>query len=239
MTGVNITAKLTQEQRQWLFERDNIIYWQAGNVIIPCLGRTANTAIKAAILHAEGGVDPFYNLHADPRIIYVDRAFMARTLHVPVIGVLRDPYDRVVSFWRDKVAPRTEETFTAGYLPGVRPGMPFMDFILAFIRILSGKTAITDMNQLGDLRHAGDLFNYEGSLRITRLFRFETIITQTGWNEFRSFTARMYDLPASLPKLNAPRHPAPLLVPSDEQFARDAIRIYYRADYMLYEGLAR
>lgn len=239
MTRVNISARLSEEQRQWLFARDNMIYWQSGNVIIPCLGKTANTAIKAAILEAEGGVDPFYNVHADPRLLYVDRDFALRARHVPIVAVIRDPYDRLVSFWRDKVANRTPETFTASYLYGVMPGMSFLAFVNAFFKLLCNVPSVDALGKLGDLRPAADLFTYQQRFLPMKVFKFDTLLKPDGWNEFKSFTARSWDLPASLPKLNGPRVPEPILTVSDEHLIRKGVRKFYEPDYMILENMAR
>ena len=238
MIEVTHSARLTPEQRELLFKVDNIIYWPRGNVAIICNGKTANTALKTAVLHAMGGVNPFYNVHADPRLLYMNREQVFKhRMTVPVLGVIRDPWDRIVSFWRDKIAPRTAETFTADYLPFAKPGMGFLEFVQLFlISLYEGQ--FPDPKALHDLRPAADLFYHGDQWLPLKVMSYDRLRTPEGWQEFRSFTAAMYELPAVLPHVNGPRVPMPVIPADAESELRERVRDVYRMDYVILENIS-
>lgn len=221
--------RLTDEQRQTLQSKDNIVHWTGGNLIVMFMGKCANTAIKAAILEAEGGINPAYNVHADPRLNYVSRQYAIKARRaVPVVAIVRKPWDRIVSFWRDKIQGRTAENFTAGYLPGAYPGMP----LDAFVRLV---TNLTDGdNYLGDLAPAYSYLTAHG-LPITRdTVRFEDLIDGHGWDRVRLWSSKAWDLPVNLPRVNAARSPMPELEPGEEERMRLQVYMRYREDYKHY-----
>lgn len=217
---------LTDEQRTYLAGFDNVIHWTSGNVIFMFQGKCANTAIKAAILEAEGGIDTSINIHADPRLNYVTKAYALKyRATVPVIGFVRRPWDRLVAFWRDKVAGRTPENFTSSYMvPGAYPDMPFPDFIKAVVKNSPTK---------GDLAPAYSTLSHNGRVVPWGVFRFENLVTEQGWESVRRWTARAWDLPKVLPHYNRPRLPRPVLDASTESTLRIATYAQYYPDYKL------
>lgn len=217
-------VRLTDEQRQRLSQVDNIIHWTRGNIIVMFQGKCANTAIKAAILTADGGVDPACNVHGDPRLNYVTRDYVIRYRNtVPVVAVVRKPWDRIVSFWRDKVAGRSPENFTYTYIPGAFGNMPFRTFVEAVLEA---------EKPTGDLAPAhGNLTAYGVSLPHQRI-KFEDLIAGPGWDTFRHWTACAWDLPKELPHMNRPKQPKPDLDRLTEHRLRVAVYAHYYQDYV-------
>lgn len=224
MDGLDLPyVPLTNTQRQFLSTVDNNIYWATGNVIIMFQGKCANTAIKAAILESEGGVDTSINIHADPRLVYVNNDWVIKNCNkVPVIATVRRPWDRITSFWRDKVSGRTERTYTNRYIPDVYPDMPFPEFVQA---VLKCKPIV------GDLRPAADYLYAYGMPIPRKIFKFEYLTTELGWKEFRHWTAKAWDLPTVLPHLNRPKRPEPAMDRDTENKLRLSVFGKYYIDY--------
>ena len=219
-------VSLTSEQRTYLMGVENVIHWVGGNVIFMFQGKCANTAIKAAILEAEGGIDTSINIHADPRLNYVTQAYAFKYRHtIPVIGFVRRPWDRLVAFWRDKVAGRTHQTFTSSYaLPGVYPNMTFPDFVRAVIAASPTR---------GDLAPSYLTMTHNGKKIPWEIFKFEHLITEPGWLAVRRWTAKAWDLPPVLPHYNRPRVPKPFLDRDTENALRLAVFAHYYVEYKL------
>lgn len=219
-------VSLTEEQRRYLSGVENVVHWTSGNVIFMFQGKCANTAIKAAILEAEGGIDTSINIHADPRLNYVSKAYALKyRATVPVVGFVRRPWDRVVAFWRDKVAGRTRENFTSSYgIPGTWPDMPFPDFVNALIAANPTK---------GDLAPAYQTLTHNGRGVPWVVYTFDELITERGWESVRRMTARAWDLPKLLPHYNRPRLPKPELDRSTENALRMKLFAHYYIDYKL------
>lgn len=78
-----------------VLSRDNAV--ASHGCMFMLLGKSASTSVKRALI-GSASVDP----HDDDRLRYVSRDECARSAG-PVITVLRNPVDRVVSFWWDKV----------------------------------------------------------------------------------------------------------------------------------------
>lgn len=219
-------AALTAEQRGFLSGVENVVHWTSGNVIFMFQGKCANTAIKAAILEAEGGIDTSINLHADPRLNYVSKAHALKyRATVPVVGFVRRPWDRIVAFWRDKIAGRTRENFTSMYsLPGTWPDMPFPDFVHA---VLAAKP------KRGDLAPAYLTMTHNGRAVPWVTYKFEELITEGGWESVRRMTARAWDLPRVLPHVNRPKVPRPVMDRDTENALRMKVFAEYYIDYKL------
>jgi hypothetical protein len=215
---------LTKSQRDYLRGKENVIHWKGGNVVFMFQGKCANTALKAAILEAEGGIDTSINVHADPRITYVSRDYVAGlSREIPVIGFVRKPYDRLMAFWRDKVAGRTSETMTSSYLPaGVYPDMSFAEFATCVCMAPPIR---------GDLASAHDTMDFNGRLLPWQVFRFEDLITSDGWTRVKRWTAKAWDLPAVFPHYNRPRVPRPELDAGAERKLRALCFSAYYRDY--------
>lgn len=226
--------RLTEEQRARIAAFPNIIHWTAGNVIVMFQGKCANTAMKAAILMAEGGIDPTINIHADPRLNYVTREYAIRYRDaVPVLAVVRRPWDRLVSFWRDKIAGRTVESFTCDYLPGAYGGMPFPDYIELVLEAVGKPDTPAFLEN-----HLGPAHEYlaAGGASIPReIIQFEDMVKGIGWQVFKRWTAKSYDLPDTLPHVNKPKVPPPVLSPETEDRLRKAVARKYAIDYVLFK----
>lgn len=217
---------LTAEQRAYLRQHDNAIHWTRGNVMLMFQGKCANTAIKAAILMAEGGVDSTINIHADPRLLYINREHIARYRSiVPVVAVVRRPWDRMVSFWRDKVAGRSPENFTCDYIPGAFGNMPFRTFVEAALAAEPDK---------GDLAPAHTFLSLDGTSLPHETIKFEDLTEGDGWKRLRHWTACAWDLPEKLPHFNKPRQPRPELERQTEHRLRIAVYTRYYTDYKLF-----
>ena len=217
---------LTDWQRQHLRKYDNIIHWTSGNVIVMFQGKCANTAIKAAILTAEGGIDPTVNVHGDPRLDYVNRDYAIKYRQtVPVLAIVRRPWDRIVSFWRDKVAERTPDRFTCAYVPGAYASMPFPDFVGA---------VLTGGMPKGDLAPAHPFLTAHGLPIPRETIKFEDLIAGSGWQTFRRWTAKAWDLPETLPHFNRPKVAKPVLDKEMENRLRLAVYAHYYTDYKLF-----
>jgi hypothetical protein len=100
---------------------DNVFVWHEGQLIFMCIGKAANSSIKAAVLDTMGGVDPKISVHFDERIQYVPKTHVHK-YEYPIITIVRDPFDRLLSFWKDKIAHRDQCSFE--HL-GLHPGMSF------------------------------------------------------------------------------------------------------------------
>ena len=226
-------VRLTPEQRAYLNKVDNIIHWTRGNVILMFQGKCANTAIKAAILQAEGGVDPAVNVHGDPRLNYVTTEYVLRYRNtVPVVAMVRKPWDRLVSFWRDKIAGRDESTFTCDYLPGSYGGMPFHDFVPLVLRALD--TSIGPNFLLNHLAPAYPYLTAGGIALPHECIKFEDLIAGPGWTRLRHWTACAWDLPEALPHMNRPKVARPEIDWSTEERLRIAVYSRYYTDYKLF-----
>jgi Sulfotransferase family len=233
MIQTHSMRRLTDEQRQTLQSKDNIVHWTSGNLIVMFMGKCANTAIKAAILAADGGIDPEYNVHADPRLNYVNRKYAIKFRRtVPVVAIVRRPWDRIISFWRDKIQGRTEENFTAGYLPGAYAGMPLEAFVRLVVDLSDGD------NYLGDIAPAYSYLCSHGLAIPRDTIKFEDLINGPGWDRLRLWSSRAWDLPVNLPLVNAARSPMPQLTAADEERLRIQVYMRYREDYKRFEWRA-
>jgi hypothetical protein len=226
-------VRLTPEQRAYLNTVDNIIHWTRGNVILMFQGKCANTAIKSAILEAEGGVDPSTNVHGDPRLNYVTRDYVIRYRNtVPVVAVVRRPWDRLMSFWRDKIAARDESTFTCDYLPGAYGDMPFPDFVPLALRALEASQGPNFL--VNHLAPSYLNLTAHGVALPHHTIKFEDLIAGQGWTDLRHWTACAWDLPNVLPYMNRPKTPKPELARNVEHRLRIAVYSHYYTDYKLY-----
>lgn len=226
--------RLTQEQRDRIAAYPNIIHWIGGNVIIMFQGKCANTAIKAAILMAEGGIDSSINIHADPRLNYVTRDYTIQYRDtVPVLAVVRRPWDRLVSFWRDKIAGRDMDSFTCDYLPGSFGGMPFEDYVGLVLEAVGRPDTPAFLDN-----HLGPAHTYlaAGGTSIPReIIQFNDLVGGIGWQVFKRWTAKAWDLPDTLPHVNKPKVAKPVLSPETEDRLRQEVFAKYYIDYRLFK----
>lgn len=102
-------------------DHDNTFVWPEGGLIFMCIGKAANSSIKAAVLETMGGVDPKVSVHYDERITYIPNALI-KDFKFEVVAFVRNPLDRLRSFWQDKIAHRDECNFEH---MGLHPGMSF------------------------------------------------------------------------------------------------------------------
>jgi hypothetical protein len=223
-------VRLTPEQRAYLNTVDNNIHWTRGNVIVMFQGKCANTAIKAAILQAEGGINPEINVHGDPRLNYVNRDYVIRYRNtVPVVAVVRKPWDRLVSFWRDKIAGRDESTFTCNYLPGAYGNMPFPEFVPLVMRALDEATEPSFL-----VNHLAPAYSHLTAYGVSlphECIKFEDLVAGPGWKRLRHWTACAWELPETLPHMNRPKVPKPELSREEEFHLRVAVYGRYYLDY--------
>lgn len=224
---------LTPEQRAACASGENIVHWTRGNVMFMFQGKCANTAIKAAILTAEGGIDESINIHADPRLNYVSREHVIRYRKtVPVLAVVRRPWDRLVSFWRDKIAGRTADNFTATYIPGAYASMPFDEFIGVILRHLDVPGMPTFFTN--HVAPAHPYLTAHGQSLPSEIIQFDDLVAGPGYDRLKRWTACAWDLPDTLPVVNKPKQPRPDLSPGLEHRLRIAVYTAYYTDYKLF-----
>lgn len=167
------------------------------------------------------------NIHADPRLLYVSRDHVIRYCRsgIPVIAIVRRPWDRLVSFWRDKVAGRSPDNFHCDYIPGLFGNMPFRTFVEAVL----AADKVT-----GDLAPAHPFLTAHGISLPWQCIRFEDLIAGPGWNTFKQWTACAWDLPEKLPEFNRPKQPKPELSREDEHLLRIAVYSKFYTDYKIF-----
>jgi hypothetical protein len=142
-------------------DQDNTFVWHEGHLIFMCIGKAANSSIKAAVLETMGGVDPNVSVHYDERINYIPNSTI-EDYGYPCITFVRNPLDRLRSFWRDKIAHRDECNFEHLGL------YPCMSFGVTAARVCEmGPTKDTHIaRQMSLLTNKGDVlpdhfFKYE------------------------------------------------------------------------------
>jgi len=162
---------------------DNTFVWHDGRLTFMCIGKAANSSIKAAVLETMGGVDPNVSVHFDPRIEYV-RNDSIKSYGYPVVTFVRNPLDRLRSFWQDKIAHR--ETSNFGDF-GLYAGMSFEDTV-AQICALGPK--VTDTH----LARQMSLLTYKGAVLPDHIFKYENL--QEDWHRVQVMAKRyLPDLP--------------------------------------------
>ena len=182
-------ATMTPADRFRLTRTENNIVFD--NMAFMFQGKAANTSIKAAVLSMGGRLDEGLNIHADPRLRYVATGFLLnRMASYNIIGVVRRPWDRYVSFWRDKIAGRTIHNFSAHYIHGAYPDMPFEDFVVTVLQQLDSNKV---QNFLNYFQRFEDRFIKAGVLVPHKLVRYDHL--EEDWNKVRMIYPRLPELP--------------------------------------------
>jgi hypothetical protein len=192
-------------------EQDNTFVWHDGGLIFMCIGKAANSSIKAAVLETMGGVDPNVSVHYDERIEYIPNASI-KGYGYQCVTFVRNPLDRLRSFWQDKIAHRDECNFE--HL-GLRPGMSFEATAAQVCALGAG---VKDTH----LARQVDLLTHKGERMFDRLFKYETL--HEDWQQAQMMA--MCYLP-DLPHYNK-SNPVPWTLPG-EVLAR--LMVHYVEDY--------
>lgn len=181
-------ATMTPADRFRLTRTENNIVFD--NMAFMFQGKAANTSIKAAVLAMQGRLDGG-NIHADRRLKYVPTTFLLNRMgEYNIIGVVRRPWDRYVSFWRDKIAGRTIHNFSAHYIHGAYPDMPFEDFVVTVLRQLDSNKVQKFLNYF---QRFEDRFIKAGVLVPHMIVRYDHLAED--WNRVRMAYPRLPELP--------------------------------------------
>jgi hypothetical protein len=217
--------KMTKEESLLARKRPNIVHWEKGGCVFLFIGKCANSSIKAGILEAEGGINPDVALHLDPRLKYVDRAFV-RDTDLPVICVVRRPYDRLMSFWRNKVAGMSPKEFHYDRsISGVYADMPFRVFLERVITLPDSQ--LTDNHVVP----ATKVLQCVNPMTYCAIIQYEHLINPDGkmWEYLRLATGAY--LPKTMPHVNGSDVPKPVMPAHAAMRLRQRVFEKYRADY--------
>lgn len=217
--------KMTRAESLMSRTKPNFVHWKKGNCVFLFIGKCANSSIKAGILMAEGGLNPDVALHIDPRLKYVDKSFVLNC-DVPVITVVRRPYDRLMSFWRNKVAGRTVKEFGYGEsIPGLYADMPF--------RVMVEKVVNLPDEHLTDnhVVPATKILNCVHPMSASIVVQYEKLVHPDGkmWNYLRNATGN--HLPEVMPHVNESRVAKPVMPAESAMRLRQRVFERYRPDY--------
>lgn len=181
-------ATMTPADRFRLTRTENNIVFD--NMAFMFQGKAANTSIKAAVLAMQGRLDGG-NIHADRRLKYVPTTFLLNRMgEYNIIGVVRRPWDHYVSFWRDKIAGRTIDNFSAHYINGAYPDMPFEDFVVTVLDHLQSNKVQKFQNYFQRFQ---DRFIKAGVLVPHKVVRYDHL--EEDWNKVRLIYPRLPELP--------------------------------------------
>lgn len=216
--------KMSKEESYLARKRPNFIHWESGQCIFLFIGKCANSSIKAAILEAEGGIDPDVPLHLDPRLKYITRGDVASS-ELPVITIVRRPYDRLMSFWRNKIAGWSRQNFRYDDIPGVYADMPFRVFLEAIINLRPEH--MTDNH----IVPATKILQCVNPMSPSFTMQYEDLVNPDGrsWGYLRAATGMM--LPKTMPHVNASSVAKPVMPAHAAARLRQRIFEKYRADY--------
>lgn len=171
----------------------NNIALRAHGIVFMLIPKVANTSIKIALADALGlGRD---YIHAPDKFDYVDTK-EAKTFPYR-IGFVRDPLDRLLSCYRDKVIGNPSDRVENGLRRfGITRNMSFLDFIEAI-------AVIPDEECGGVAQHfrsqVYSLADDDGTVIPTVLGRFEGLADD--WQMVRDYVARFSGLQLHLPEL--------------------------------------
>lgn len=208
----------------------NYVHWKEGKCVFMLVNKCGNSSIKAALLETMGGVNPDISVHKDTRLTYVGYSFIQKT-ELPVIAVVRRPYDRLKSFWRDKVAGRTAKNFNFNHVRGMYPDMPF--------RVMLERIIVAHDDHLSDphiVPATVELGRVNPFAEVT-VVKFEDLINPArgGWERIRQATAAPDRLPAALPHLNAATYPMPQMPLEAAWRLRQRVFQRYYQDYLQWD----
>ena len=202
---------------QHFYDHSNTFLWEQGGVAFTCIGKAANSSIKAAVLNTMGGVDPEVSVHFDDRIYYVANGYLVHQKDYPVVAFVRHPVDRLVSFWKDKIAYREHCKFE--HL-GFRPGMSFDAAVDVVVRLDD------DLHE-SHISSQVSLLSHRGYVVPNRVYRFEELNDR--WSEVQALAQRVPL--CDLPHFNrSTKVPSPAV--SDQTLA--AIQERYAQDFKVF-----
>lgn len=144
--------------------RPNIMLFEKLGIAAFLNCKCANTSVKDSLFKASGY--PTDNIHADHDYAqYVTTEYVYDTgAKFKKIGLIRNPYERLVSAWADKINKRWKPRFT-GY--GMTRYMPFDEFV----NVLTSKPPVQEIDS--HFRpYSMDMF-YKGCELPTIYVRFE------------------------------------------------------------------
>ena len=195
---------------------DNTFVWPEGELIFMCIGKAANSSIKAAVLGTMGGVDPAISVHFDERLRYIPNSTLHEYPAFKAVAVVRDPMNRLISFWRDKIACR--DTCNFGHL-GLKPGMTFVEMV----KIV---TELPDSVRDSHVTAQHKLIYHGGGGRSPRIIHYESL-ENLGWATIQQMAA--VHLP-NLPHYNK-SNPVPVDISAR---TKKLVDTYYQLDRSIF-----
>lgn len=198
--------------------------WPAGELVYTATPKVANTAIKSALLETFVTGHPVSNPHADnlPYQTVKPNRFRSQYPQACHIAVVRDPFERLASFWADKIMGGGMDKRLLHL--GFEPRMSFSETVELACRIPDDGTDPHLRSQ------AALLLNANNAPRPDLLLRFETL--ERDWSIVqRLVAARTGRLLVDLRRRRSSRREA--LRPMYDARLRGMVEQRYTADIAL------
>jgi len=202
----------------------SITVWDEPQLVYVAVPKAANTAVKAALLTSYVRKQKWRNPHAAsmPYVEATKAELLDRYRAHLTFTVVREPFDRFVSFWADKIAGNG--WYSALGRQGFTPGMGFEEAALVAAGLPDETTDPHLRSQSERLTHA------DGSIVAQLMLRFEDLLAD--WEALRRIAAARSGTP--LAAIEARRQSVHLR--PDHYFtprAEEAICERYGADFAL------
>lgn len=165
----------------------SITVWEASRLAYVAVPKAANTAVKAALLSSYVRKQKWRNPHAAsmPYVEATKDDLRERYADYLTFTVVRDPFDRFVSFWADKIA--ANGWYESLRARGFSPGMGFEEAAVV-------AAALTDSDTDPHLRSQHDRLTHpDGTMAAQLLLRFEDL--EQDWEALRRIAAHRADVP--------------------------------------------
>jgi hypothetical protein len=202
----------------------SITVWDEPRLVYVAVPKAANTAVKAALLTSYVRKQKWRNPHAAsmPYVEATKAELFDRYRDHLTFTIVREPFDRFVSFWADKIAG--SGWYSALGRQGFTPGMGFEAAAIVAAGLPDETTDPHLRSQSERLTHA------DGSIVAQLVLRFEDLLAD--WEALRRIAAARSTTPlASIEARRQSVHLRP-----DHYFtprAEEAICERYRADFEL------
>jgi hypothetical protein len=199
-----------------------LVGWPIAAMLVP---KAANSSIKAALLDAVDVPWDAKNLHAHPAFEFMGAVGFARLKDKAFrFTFVRNPYDRLVSCWAQKIDQPTHDNRGMRKM-GFRPGMPWEEWLDAALSIPPEKMDI-------HFRPQSLLLCYRGWLPVDFVGKFEDL--EHDWRVVQHYAQERAALKLpDLQKLTTSEHP-----PYREMFnqhQRLKVEAVYGRDFELFE----
>ena len=165
----------------------SITVWEAPRLAYVAVPKAANTAVKAALLSSYVRKQRWRNPHAEtmPYVEATKDELGDRYADYLTFTVVRDPFDRFVSFWADKIAGNG--WYGSLRARGFSPGMSFEDAAIV-------AADLPDSDTDPHLRSQHDrLTRTDGTVVAELLLRFEDLAEE--WEALRRLAAHRAEAP--------------------------------------------